>query len=48
MTTERETILIVDDEELARRVIQRKLSSEGYHCIEAANADQALDQLGKT
>jgi len=45
MTTERETILIIDDEELVRQVIRRKLSSEGYHCLEAANADQALDEL---
>jgi PAS domain S-box-containing protein len=45
MTMERGTVLIVDDEELARQVIQRKLSGEGHHCIEAANADQALDQL---
>ena len=45
MTAERGTILIVDDEELARQVIQRKLSGEGHRCIEASNADQALDQL---
>jgi len=45
MTTERETILIIDDEELVRQVIRRKLSSEGYHCLEAANANQALDEL---
>ncbi|MFC2060237.1 sigma-54-dependent transcriptional regulator, partial [Chloroflexota bacterium] len=47
MTTERETILIVDDEEIVRQVIHRKLLTEGYHCLEAANADQALDQLKK-
>jgi DNA-binding NtrC family response regulator len=37
--------LIVDDETAVRRVIQRKLSAEGYHCREAADADQALDEL---
>jgi PAS domain S-box-containing protein len=45
MTIEQETILIVDDEEIARQVIQRKLSNEGYRCIEASDADQALDQM---
>ncbi|GAI55943.1 unnamed protein product, partial [marine sediment metagenome] len=45
MTTERGTILIVDDEESARWVIHQKLSSEGYHCMEAADAKQALGEL---
>ncbi len=37
--------MIVDDETSVRRVIQRKLLAEGYHCREAVNADQALDEL---
>lgn len=38
-------ILIVDDEELVRRVLRKKLSKEGYRCQEAGDADQALDRL---
>ena len=45
MAAKQGNILIVDDETSVRRVIQRKLSAEGYHCREAANADQALDEL---
>lgn len=45
MTTQQGKILIVDDEEVVRKIIHRKLSMEGYHCLEAANADQALDKL---
>lgn len=45
MTTKQGNILIVDDEELVRQVIHRTLSVEGYHCREAANADQALGEL---
>ena len=47
MTEKQEGILIVDDEATARRVIHQKLSSEGYHCHEAASAEQALDELKK-
>ena len=43
--TEKETILIVDDEELIRKLIKRKLLSEGYRCREAGGAAQALDEL---
>lgn len=45
MTTQQGKILIVDDEELARQILHRKLSNEGYHCLEAANANQALAKL---
>ncbi|MDP2931517.1 MAG: response regulator [Chloroflexota bacterium] len=40
-----ENILIVDDEETIRRVLNMKLSKEGYRCGEAGSADQALSQL---
>ncbi len=43
--TEKETILIVDDEESIRKLIKRKLLSEGYRCQEAGGAAQALDEL---
>ncbi len=45
MTRKRERILIVDDEETIRRLLHQKLTSEGYQCREAKNADQALDEL---
>ena len=45
MTNKQERILIVDDEEMVRRLLHQKLSSEGYQCQEAASADQALDEL---
>ncbi len=45
MTERQAPILIVDDEEAVRKLLHRKLSSEGYHCQEAANSDQALDKL---
>jgi putative two-component system response regulator len=38
-------ILIVDDEELVRRLLTEKLTDEGYQCRQAGNADQALDTL---
>ena len=43
--TEREGILIVDDEEIIRRFLHRKLSRVGYQCEEAGSAEQALEKL---
>jgi len=45
MIEKQATILIVDDEEVIRRLLHQKLSSEGYQCQEAGNADQALNKL---
>ncbi|GAJ10485.1 unnamed protein product, partial [marine sediment metagenome] len=45
MSEKQATILIVDDEEMVRRLLHQKLSSEGYRCEEAGDADQALDEL---
>jgi DNA-binding NtrC family response regulator len=47
MTDSVENILIVDDEESIRRVLARKLSNEGYACVQAADAGQALNELAK-
>jgi putative two-component system response regulator len=49
MTTEtkNETILIVDDEEPIRRMLKKMLSKQGYACLEADCASQALQQLGQ-
>ena len=45
MTVNKETILIVDDEEAIRRLLHQKLSGEGYCCVEAGSAEQTLDEL---
>lgn len=39
------TVLIVDDEAPIRRLLERRLSADGYHCVEAGNADDALKIL---
>ena len=38
-------ILVVDDEAAIRKLLQRKLSQEGYRCREAGSAEQALTVL---
>jgi signal transduction histidine kinase len=38
-------ILIVDDENIVRKSLRRRLSKEGYHCEEADGAEQALKRL---
>ncbi|MEN8614641.1 HD domain-containing phosphohydrolase [Dehalogenimonas sp. THU2] len=40
-----ETIMVVDDEQIVRRLLHQKLANEGYECIEAASADEALAML---
>jgi putative nucleotidyltransferase with HDIG domain len=45
MPKEQENILIVDDEEIIRKLLHRRLSGEGYHCLDAGNAEQALAKL---
>jgi DNA-binding NtrC family response regulator len=47
MTDRVDNILIVDDEESIRRVLSKKLSNEGYACVQAADAGQALNELAK-
>jgi putative two-component system response regulator len=42
---EPETLLITDDEPAIRRLLQAKLSGEGYQCKEADGAEQALSIL---
>jgi DNA-binding NtrC family response regulator len=42
MTAKKDTLLIVDDEVVIRRLLRQKLSAEGYQCLEAGNAEQAL------
>jgi DNA-binding response OmpR family regulator len=39
------TILVVDDERIARRLLYRGLTEEGYRVFEAAGADEAMGVL---
>jgi two-component system cell cycle sensor histidine kinase/response regulator CckA len=41
-----ETILIVEDEEGVRKLVQYTLSECGYHCLMAADAESALRMAG--
>ena len=43
---QKETILIVDDEEPVRRPLRKLLAKNGYSCLEADSASAALQQLG--
>jgi putative two-component system response regulator len=45
MSQKQGVILLVDDEEMIRRLLSQKLSAEGYRCEPAANAEQALEKL---
>jgi putative two-component system response regulator len=44
-TSMRETLLIVDDEDMIRKVLHLKLSREGYVCEEASDAERAVHIL---
>ncbi|MDD2734952.1 MAG: response regulator [Desulfuromonadaceae bacterium] len=43
----RETILLVDDEEMIRDLLSSALEQEGYICLQASNVDEAFVILGK-
>jgi putative nucleotidyltransferase with HDIG domain len=45
MTSQRETLLIVDDEATIRMLLRQKLSREGYQCEEADDAEHTLNKL---
>ncbi len=45
MTDKNGKILVVDDEMAIRRLIQGKLTHEGYDCEEASNGEQVLERL---
>lgn len=44
-TKRQESILIVDDEAVIRRLLYQKLATEGYDCQEAANAEEVFNKL---
>jgi two-component system cell cycle sensor histidine kinase/response regulator CckA len=39
------TVLVVDDEAIARKFIERALTQEGYHVLLANDAEEALEVL---
>ncbi len=43
----RETVLVVDDEEMVRRLAARILLGAGYHVLEASGGDEAVRVLQK-
>jgi len=45
MANAQENVLIVDDEEMIRWILNKKLSKEGYSCDEAGDTSQALAKL---
>ena len=45
MAESKGNVLIVDDEAPIRHLLEQKLSTDGYHCIAARNADTALNIL---
>jgi len=45
MIARQEKILVVDDENVVRKLLCQRLSNEGYQCLEADSGDQALEIL---
>jgi two-component system cell cycle sensor histidine kinase/response regulator CckA len=43
-----QNILVVDDEAIARRFVERALAAEGYRVMQANDGEQALDLLRTT
>ncbi len=47
MTGEQRRILVVDDEQTVRDLLQRTLEKAGYNVITAANGQEALDKISQ-
>jgi PAS domain S-box-containing protein/putative nucleotidyltransferase with HDIG domain len=45
MKTGSDTVLIVDDEAMVRKLLRSSLSGNGHTCLEAGSADEAMDKL---
>ena len=45
MNQDKQKILVVDDEPIIRRILQHRLSADGYHCEEAGGAEEAIAKL---
>jgi len=48
MAEEQPVILIVDDEEIVRRVLSEKMGAAGYRWVQASTADEALSMIKST
>jgi two-component system cell cycle sensor histidine kinase/response regulator CckA len=48
MPSARETVLVVDDEEMVRRLAARILLGEGYRVLEAGGVDEAMRVIQRT
>ena len=48
MTVGKMTILVVDDEEYVRKLLQRVLEEAGYGVVLTANGREALDKMSQT
>ena len=44
-TPDSATVLVVDDESSVRDLMTRWLIAEGYHCVQAASAQEACEHL---
>ena len=47
MTGEQDRVLVVDDEESVRNLLQRALAEVGYNVVTAANGEEALDKVSQ-
>ena len=47
MTGEQDRVLVVDDEEFMRNLLQRALAEAGYNVVTAANGKEALDKVSQ-
>jgi two-component system alkaline phosphatase synthesis response regulator PhoP len=45
LTREQRRILVVDDEQTVRNILQRTLEKAGYDVVTAANGQEALDKI---
>jgi len=47
MTGEQDRVLVVDDEESVRNLLQRTLAGVGYNVVTVANGEEALDKVSQ-
>ena len=47
MTGEQDRVLVIDDEESVRNLLQRMLTEAGYNVVTAANGQEALDKVSE-
>jgi DNA-binding response OmpR family regulator len=48
MTTERQKILVVDDDQTVRNLLQRILEKAGYDVVIAVNGQEALEKVSQS